>query len=535
MLAFQRIRLINIRRAGVFGEYTLANVQAVFTSAGFWSSLWTTLVYTIGATFLLDRVRPGRRAGAARPVPRAHLRPRLGAAAVRRAGRGRDVRVGDAAEPAVRHRQRLGPAVPRLGPADRVPQPARVHDLALRLAVRRPARPADRDRVRGVALLPVRVPVPARPAPGGAGASWRRRRWSTARRRPRASGTSCCRSSAPVIALLCVLRFIMTFNKFDDVYLLTGGGAGTEVVSVRVYQLPHRPLRHRRRRGAGARARRRPDHRCSSSTCASWRPAVEGRGLMDRATVETRVFRRAALGRHRGAGRGDAVPLLLHGAAVGAADRGGAGQPRADLGAAGGVDRSTRTRRCSPRPATAGRDSCKFLLNSAIVSIAATVLTLLVSIPGAYAVSRLRFVGRRQVHFLFLSVYLFPAILLAIPLFVLFTRLGLRGSLFGLTIVYIAQTVPVSIYMLRNYLSTIPVSLEEAAAVDGVHPPADDPQGGPAAGRARRHGERALRVHDRLERVPLRAALPGRGPGRLDGLARAWRSSPAASRSARRC
>jgi multiple sugar transport system permease protein len=114
-----------------------------------------------------------------------------------------------------------------------------------------------------------------------------------------------------------------------------------------------------------------------------------------------------------------------------------------------------------------GQGFLRFLANSAMVSIAATALTLLVSIPGAYAVSRLRFTGRRQVHFLFLAVYLFPSILLAIPLFVLFTRLGLRGSLAGLTIVYIAQTVPVSIYMLRNYLSTIPVSLEEAAAVDG--------------------------------------------------------------------
>jgi multiple sugar transport system permease protein len=114
-----------------------------------------------------------------------------------------------------------------------------------------------------------------------------------------------------------------------------------------------------------------------------------------------------------------------------------------------------------------GQGFLKFLTNSALVSLAATLLTLLVSIPGAYAVSRLKFVGRRQVHFLFLAVYLFPSILLAIPLFVLFTRLGLRGSLLGLTIVYIAQTVPVSIYMLRNYLSTIPVSLEEAAAVDG--------------------------------------------------------------------
>ncbi|MEU4693022.1 carbohydrate ABC transporter permease [Actinoplanes sp. NPDC023714] len=114
-----------------------------------------------------------------------------------------------------------------------------------------------------------------------------------------------------------------------------------------------------------------------------------------------------------------------------------------------------------------GQGFLKFLANSAIVSIAAMGLTLLVSIPGAYAVSRLRFTGRRQIHFLFLSVYLFPSILLAIPLFVLFTRLGLRGSLGGLTLVYIAQTVPVSIYMLRNYLGTIPQSLEEAAAVDG--------------------------------------------------------------------
>jgi multiple sugar transport system permease protein len=114
-----------------------------------------------------------------------------------------------------------------------------------------------------------------------------------------------------------------------------------------------------------------------------------------------------------------------------------------------------------------GQGFLRFLTNSAIVSVAATALTLLVSIPGAYAVARLRFFGRRQVHFLFLAVYLFPSILLAIPLFVLFTRLGLRGSLAGLTLVYIAQTVPVSIYMLRNYLATIPESLEEAAAVDG--------------------------------------------------------------------
>jgi multiple sugar transport system permease protein len=109
-----------------------------------------------------------------------------------------------------------------------------------------------------------------------------------------------------------------------------------------------------------------------------------------------------------------------------------------------------------------------FMRNSALVAIGTVILTLLVGLPGAYAVSRLEFFGRRQVSGLFLAVYLFPAILLAVPLFVFFTRIGLRGSLVGLLIVYVSQIVAVSIYMLRNYFDTIPVSLEEAAAIDGA-------------------------------------------------------------------
>ena len=109
-----------------------------------------------------------------------------------------------------------------------------------------------------------------------------------------------------------------------------------------------------------------------------------------------------------------------------------------------------------------------FLRNSGLVALASVLLTLVVSILGAYAIARLQFFGRRQVHFLFLSVYLFPAILLAIPLFVFFTRIGLRGSLFGLVLVYASQIVPVTIHMLRNYFETVPESLEEAAALDGA-------------------------------------------------------------------
>ncbi|MFI7575793.1 carbohydrate ABC transporter permease [Micromonospora sp. NPDC049497] len=115
-----------------------------------------------------------------------------------------------------------------------------------------------------------------------------------------------------------------------------------------------------------------------------------------------------------------------------------------------------------------GQGFLTFMRNSGLVAVAATILTLVVAIPGAYAVSRLRFFGRRQVDVLFLAVYLFPSIVIAIPLFVVFTRVGLRGSLFGLVLVYISQTLPVSVYMLKNYFETIPVSLEESAAIDGA-------------------------------------------------------------------
>jgi multiple sugar transport system permease protein len=117
--------------------------------------------------------------------------------------------------------------------------------------------------------------------------------------------------------------------------------------------------------------------------------------------------------------------------------------------------------------ADGGQGFFSFIRNSLLVAFGTVVLTLLVSIPGAYAVSRLEFFGRRQIGALFLGVYFFPAILLAIPLFVFYTRIGLRGSLVGLLFVYVAQVAAVSIYMLRNYFDTIPASLEEAAAIDG--------------------------------------------------------------------
>jgi multiple sugar transport system permease protein len=120
------------------------------------------------------------------------------------------------------------------------------------------------------------------------------------------------------------------------------------------------------------------------------------------------------------------------------------------------------------KSADGGQGFLLFIRNSLLVAAGTVILTLLVSIPGAYAVSRLEFFGRRYISGLFLTVYFFPAILLAVPLFVFFTRVGVRGSLVALVVVYVAQVAAVSIYMLRNYFETIPRSLEEAAAIDGA-------------------------------------------------------------------
>lgn len=118
-----------------------------------------------------------------------------------------------------------------------------------------------------------------------------------------------------------------------------------------------------------------------------------------------------------------------------------------------------------------GQGFLTFIWNSLVVSIIATALTLVVAIFAAYAATRLEFRGKRTINWGILLVYMVPSIVLAIPLFVLFSRLGLRADvprrLFGLIVVYLSMTLPVALYMLRSYFQTIPVELEEAAMIDG--------------------------------------------------------------------
>jgi multiple sugar transport system permease protein len=108
-----------------------------------------------------------------------------------------------------------------------------------------------------------------------------------------------------------------------------------------------------------------------------------------------------------------------------------------------------------------------YIGNSLLVSLITVTLTLLLAIPGAYATTRLDFRFKSVMSWGILLVYMFPAIVIGIPLFVVYSQLGIRGSLPGIIVVYMSGTLPVALYMLRSYFQTIPAELEDAALIDG--------------------------------------------------------------------
>lgn len=110
-----------------------------------------------------------------------------------------------------------------------------------------------------------------------------------------------------------------------------------------------------------------------------------------------------------------------------------------------------------------------FTGNSLVVSMITVALTLLLAIPGAYAITRLDFRYKPMMSWGILLVYMFPSIVIGIPLFVVYSQLGIRGSLPGIIVVYMSGTLPVALYMLRSYFQTLPAELEEAALIDGCN------------------------------------------------------------------
>lgn len=109
-----------------------------------------------------------------------------------------------------------------------------------------------------------------------------------------------------------------------------------------------------------------------------------------------------------------------------------------------------------------------WLRNSAIVSIATTIIGVFLACTSAYALSRFRFPGRTTAMLAFLVTQMFPGVLMMIPLYLIIDALGLLDSLIGLVFVYSTTAIPFCVWMLKGYFDTIPIELEEAALMDGA-------------------------------------------------------------------
>ena len=234
VLAFQDLRLIRLRTAGLFGDYTTDNFVEVFSSSGFWGSLVTTLVYAGLGT--ASSVGLGL----------------VAALALRRGFRGRTL-------------VRASLLLPYVAPVVAAtfvwgvmlnPQFGIVNEVGTGVLGWDEPIPFLSQRTSEVSLFGLTVSVPTALLTVIVFEMWRSFPFAflflTARlqaapatleeaaRVDGATPTQVFRHIVwpqllPTIAVLCLLRFIWTFNNFDDVYLLTGGGAGTDVISVRVF------------------------------------------------------------------------------------------------------------------------------------------------------------------------------------------------------------------------------------------------------------------------------------------------------------
>lgn len=109
----------------------------------------------------------------------------------------------------------------------------------------------------------------------------------------------------------------------------------------------------------------------------------------------------------------------------------------------------------------------QFVVNSAVVSVGSTVLSIVTGTLAAYSLSRFRFRGREAIGFGILLTRMLPPVAAIVPLFLIMTRYGLLDTRIGLILAYSAVELPFAIWMLRSFMDEIPVALEEAAMVDG--------------------------------------------------------------------
>jgi arabinogalactan oligomer/maltooligosaccharide transport system permease protein len=109
----------------------------------------------------------------------------------------------------------------------------------------------------------------------------------------------------------------------------------------------------------------------------------------------------------------------------------------------------------------------RWLGNSLIVATLVTVTGVALAAIGGYAFSRFRFVGRKATMLAILTTQMFPATMLLLPIYILIAKLGLVNTYLGLMVFYTSTALPFCVWQMKGFYDTIPVSLEEAARIDG--------------------------------------------------------------------
>jgi ABC-type glycerol-3-phosphate transport system permease component len=110
----------------------------------------------------------------------------------------------------------------------------------------------------------------------------------------------------------------------------------------------------------------------------------------------------------------------------------------------------------------------RWFANTLFLALGTTLLAIIVATLGGYAMSRYRFLGRNLYGNTLLVVQMFPGVMLAIPLFLIFTRLHLVNTRWSLLITYMTFALAFAVWMLKGYFDSIPREIEEAALIDGA-------------------------------------------------------------------
>lgn len=110
------------------------------------------------------------------------------------------------------------------------------------------------------------------------------------------------------------------------------------------------------------------------------------------------------------------------------------------------------------------------LINSLVVAVIVTIVTMLVSVPAAYAIGRLNFKHKLKLLFAIILSRSYPPIAILIPFFSMYQTLQLQGTVLGLIIIYLTLTIPLVVWILSGFFASLPRNLERLARVDGCTP-----------------------------------------------------------------